>query len=119
MISEKSLAYFIADILNQCPTKCLSLKEIYRRVEQDWEIPIPIEWYKAIPYGDAYNRVKKTNWRGLPEEQLKSKVPTEPKWKNEVRWVKQRLKDWGWLEENGKRGIWCLSVKGQEAISNY
>ncbi len=59
------------------------------------EIPIPVEGYKPILHGD------------------------ESVGENRVRWAKLRLKDWDWIEENGRRGIWCLNVKGQEAISNY
>ncbi|MCX9024842.1 MAG: hypothetical protein OIN85_01955 [Candidatus Methanoperedens sp.] len=117
--TEKTLADFIADILNQSPTKCLSIEEIYFKVEQRWEIPQ--EWHKPIPHGSAFNKLnsKGLNWKTLSDESLKSIVPTELKWKNEVRRARQRLMDRGWLEENGKRGVWCLNQNGQEGIDNY
>lgn len=117
--TEKTLADFIADILNQSLTKCLSIEEIYFKVEQRWGIPQ--EWHKPIPYGNAFNELKRKglNRKTLSDEQLKSIVPTEPKWKNEVRRARQRLMDRGWLEKNGKRGVWCLNQKGQEGIYNY
>lgn len=117
--TEKTLADFIADILNQSPTKCLSLEEIYFKVEQRWEIPQ--EWYKPIPYGNAFNELKRKgmNSKIISDESLESIVPTEPKWKNEVRMARRRLMDRGWLEKNGKRGVWCLNQKGQEGIDNY
>lgn len=119
MNSEKYLAYFIADILNQSPTKCLHTEQIYDIVEQRWEIPP--KWNKLIPWGQAYNKLKKLglNWTDISEDELKSKVPTELKWKNEVRQSRRILNRWGWLEENNKRGIWCLNSKGQEDIFNY
>lgn len=113
MNSEIRLAYFIADILNQSPTKCLTLRKIYDVVKQRWEIPK--EWYEPIPYGQAYDELKR---KGLNKRNL-SGISTEPKWKNEVRMAKRRLRAWEWLEENGIRGTWCLNAKGQEDIYNY
>lgn len=119
MISEENLARLIADILYHAPNKCLSLQEIYIKVQNNPNCEIPADGYDPIPYGPEYYKLKGTKWKEFPEEQLKSIVSTEPKWKNEVRMSKRRLNDWGWLEKNCKRGVWCLSAKGQEEISNY
>ncbi len=93
---------------------------IYKEVEHGWE-KLPSDWNKLIPLGGAYNELELMglNWKDLTSEHLQSLVDTEPQWKNEVRQVKRRLKEKGWLDENQPHGYWCLNSKGRYEIETW
>ncbi len=96
----------------------ISTELAYRILDQEYRWPA--EWRAPIPLGQAYHRLRDdgVDWKTLAGEELRRRYPTEPKWRNRLRFVVRHLRDRGWLDDAGK-GMWRLSDAGRQAIQAY
>lgn len=113
---ERVLEFLLLRLLRDHPDG-LEAGLVYRLLEQQYQLPA--EWYKLIPTkGPVYAKLKAdgVDWQALSSRELAALVPTEPKWRNRLRYVVRHLRDRNWLDRH-PRGVWRLSLSGAEAAA--
>jgi hypothetical protein len=94
----------------------LPVESVYDQIDLSYRFPD--EWYRQIPETAGYEELQRqgiADWREVPQEQLIEMVPTEPQWKNEIRWSRNDLRKQGYLDTTAARGVWRLSAAGKQA----
>ena len=91
----------------------LDISAVYDAFEKSNRIPS--EMHVPIPRGEAYAELARegVNWRELSHDSLRSEWNTEPKWKNEIRFARDRLNKRLFLDATARKGLWRLSQAGQ------
>ncbi len=93
----------------------LETEVAYRLIDQ--RCRLPEEWRKPIPTSTGYSQLKRDGLRArdLTDQELSRRYPTEPKWKNRVRFTVRHFRDASWLSADAN-GRWNLTIAGQAAV---
>ena len=106
----------LLQVLSKFP-EGIDIKKAYADIERNYSFPQ--DWMKEIPASTGYDELESRglNWRDIPQEDLVQIVPTEPMWKNKVRWARNGLRESGYLDTSVPRGVWKLTDKGKSAAN--
>jgi hypothetical protein len=110
---------FVLQVLARCPNG-LELQRVYDEIERSF--PLLSQWRRSIPTTAGFKEMyalSYEDWEEVPQDIMRARIPSEPFWQMETRYVRLPLKKAGFLDLQVPRGTWRLSSSGRQAASQH